>query len=229
MDDLFPEMRPRLSTDGKSEVMPEAPVVSSVHTGVTTAPVVDKQEEILKILQDIYTRIDASFENVKRYFLRMICFESNPQYFHIYRSSERYTGCFSCVKSLVHCSQGCQDLFLKNCTPWERPLQITKKSYFIPNLPTSIWMPEIPRPDQEDNQATGKVWSCFAYLSMFYSVHKSKLWCCVKVVTLVVFNNMLIKPNVNSITARGKFRLQFILKINVAYIFFEWLWNLYMC
>ena len=47
MDDLFPEMRPRLSTDGKSEVIPEAPVVSSVHTGVTTAPVVDKQEEIL--------------------------------------------------------------------------------------------------------------------------------------------------------------------------------------
>ena len=171
MDDLFPEMRPRLSTDGKSEVMPEAPV----HTGVTTAPVVDKQEEILKILQDIYTRIDASFENVKKCFLRMICFESNPQYFHIYRSSERYIGCFSCVKSLVHCSQGCQDLFLKNCTPWERPLQITKKLYFIPNLPTSIWMPEIPRPDQEDNQTTDKVWSCFAYLSMFYSVHKSKL------------------------------------------------------
>ena len=47
MDDLFPEMRPRLSTDGKSEVIPEATVVSSVHTGVTTGPVVDKQEEIL--------------------------------------------------------------------------------------------------------------------------------------------------------------------------------------
>ena len=35
-----------------------------------------------------------------------------------------------------------------------RTLQLTKKPYFIPDLAKSIGMPEIARPDQEDNQAT---------------------------------------------------------------------------
>ena len=83
MDDLFLEMRSRFCTDRNSEIMSEATVRSSIDTGIKSLPVVDKQEEILKTLQDINTRIDASFENIKRCFRCMICFESNPQYFHI--------------------------------------------------------------------------------------------------------------------------------------------------
>ena len=156
MDDLFSEMRYRFCTDRNSEIMSEAIVRSSVDTGIKSLPVVDKQEEILKILQDINTRIDASFENIKRCF-RCICFESNPQYFHIFRSCGRYIGGFSCVENLVHYPQCRQDLFSIKCTSCEGTLQLTKKPYSIPDLAKSIRMPEIPRPNQEDNQATDEV------------------------------------------------------------------------
>ena len=157
MDDLFSERRSRFCTDRKSEIVSEATARSSIDTRIKSLPVVAKQEEILKILQDINTRIDASFENIKRCFRCMIYFESNPQYFHVCRSCRRYIGCFSCVKNLVHCSQCRQDLFSIKCTSCEGTLQLTKKPYFIPDLAKSIGTPEIPRPDQEDNEATDEV------------------------------------------------------------------------
>ena len=156
MDDLFSEIRSRFCAGRNSEIMSEATVRSSIDTGIKSLPVVDEQEEILKILQDINTRIDASFENIKRCF-RWICFESNPQYFHVCRSCGRYIGCFSSAKTLVHCPQCRQDLFLIKCTSCEGRLQLTKKPYFIPDLAKSIGMPEMSKPDQEDDQATDEV------------------------------------------------------------------------
>ena len=66
--------------------------VRSVVTGIKSLPVVDKQEEILRVLQDINASIGASFENIKRRFRCIIRFESNPQYFHIFRSYGTYIG-----------------------------------------------------------------------------------------------------------------------------------------
>ena len=48
--------------------MPEAPVFSSIDAGVTSPPIVDTQQEMLEILQDITTRINDSFEYIKRCF-----------------------------------------------------------------------------------------------------------------------------------------------------------------
>ena len=98
------------------------------------------------------TRIDASLENIKRCFRCMICFESSSQYFHIRRSYGRYIGCFSCAKNFVHCSECRQNLFSIKCTSCEGILP-----YFIPDRAKSIGMPEMPRPDQEDNEATDEV------------------------------------------------------------------------
>ena len=52
--------------------MPEAPVFSSIDAGVTSPPIVDTQQEMLEILQDITTRINDSFEYIKRCFVHVM-------------------------------------------------------------------------------------------------------------------------------------------------------------
>ena len=90
MDDLLSEIR---SWFRANRNMSEAKVRSIV-TGIKSLPVVDKQEEILRVLQDINASIGARFENIKRCFRCIIRFESNPQYFHIFRSYGTYIGWF---------------------------------------------------------------------------------------------------------------------------------------
>ena len=52
--------------------MPETPVFSSINAGVTSPPIVDTQQEMLEILQDITTRINDSFEYIKRCFVHVV-------------------------------------------------------------------------------------------------------------------------------------------------------------
>ena len=46
VSDLFSEMQSWLYTNGNSEIMPEAPVFSSINAEVTSPPIVDAQQEM---------------------------------------------------------------------------------------------------------------------------------------------------------------------------------------
>ena len=82
-------------------------------------------------------------------------------------------------------------------------------------------MPEIPRLHPENNEILTKVNLTFPVHQFFIQCIRAHLGCGVEVIALILFNSMLIKPNLNgvNVSPRVKFRLLFFLKINVDYIF----------
>lgn len=82
-------------------------------------------------------------------------------------------------------------------------------------------MPEIPRLDPENSEILTKVNLTFAVRQFFIQCIRVHLGCGVDVLASILFNSMVMKPNLNGVNAspRVKFSLLFFLKINVDYIF----------
>ena len=132
----------------------------------------------------------------------MLCYESN-----LYLLELREIHWLFFV--LVDCPQCHLDLFSVSYTSCEGTLQLTEIPCFIPDLGRSIGIPEITRLDQENNEILTKFNLTFPVCQFFIQCLRVHLGCGVNVLALILFNNMVIKPNLIGVNASRmvKFRL----------------------